>query len=95
MNQQVIQLYELIKRYRLDWRRPERLKRIVKKIEQGKMRPQEAKRWLRTIRPWVEEQQRCFNPLHPAPSQAELGHFDVELGHLKEAPNTQTSAESK
>jgi len=35
---------------------------------------------------WVEEQKRCFNPFSPAPSQEELGHFDIELGELIENP---------
>ena len=85
MNQQSMQLYELIKRYRLHWRHPV-LERIIRKIERDRMRPQEAKRWLRKIRPWVEQQERCFNPFPPAPSQDELGHFDIEVGELTERP---------
>lgn len=85
MNPQSVQLYELIKHHRLNWRHPE-LERIVRKIERDKMRPQEAKRWLRKIRPWVEQQERCFNPFPPAPSQEELGHFDIEVGELTEKP---------
>jgi hypothetical protein len=79
----VAKLYELIKRYRLDWRHPE-LARIVKRIEKGRLRPDQARRWLKRIKPWVEEQERCFNPLRPAPDQSQLGSMDAELGELIE-----------
>lgn len=84
---EVAQLYQLIKEFRLHWRHPE-LGRVVKKIEKKRMRPQQARRWLRRIRPWVEEQQRCFNPFGPAPDQETLGEFMFEFGELSERPGT-------
>ena len=86
MNEEINQLYLLIKRFRLDWRHPEELSRVVRRIERGLMRPQQARRWLKKIGPWIEQQRRCFNPFPPAPDQEELGQFDVELGELVENP---------
>ena len=80
----VAKLYDLIKRYREDWRHPEELARVVKRIEKGRLRPEQARRWLKKIKPWVEEQERCFNPLRPAPDQSQLGNMDVQLGKLIE-----------
>ena len=80
----VAKLYQLIKRYHLDWRHPEKLTRVVKRIERGRMRPEQARRWLKKIKPWVEEQERCFNPLRPVPDQSQLGSMDAELGELIE-----------
>jgi len=85
-SEEVNMLYALIKRFRLDWRHPKELERVVRRIERGRMKPQQARRWLRRIRPWVEEQTRCFNPFPPAPSQEELGHFQIEVGELAERP---------
>ena len=79
----VTKLYKLIKQYRLDWRHPE-LARVMRRIEKGRLRPEQAKRWLKKIKPWVEEQERCFNPLRPAPEQPQLGSMDIELGELIE-----------
>jgi len=85
MDQYSSQLYRLIKQYRLDWRHPKELERVVRRIEKGRLRPERAKRWLNRIRPWVEQQQKCFNPFPPAPDQEMLGHFDIEIGRLKES----------
>ncbi|HSW01042.1 MAG TPA: DUF87 domain-containing protein [Sedimentisphaerales bacterium] len=86
MSDEIIQLCNLIKQWRLDARHPKELRRVMKKIERGRLTPPEAKRWLRRIKPWIEEQQKRFNPLPPAPDQAELGQFDIELGELAERP---------
>jgi DNA helicase HerA-like ATPase len=83
MDTDTSRLYRLIKEWKLDWRHPE-LNRIVQKIEKGRMRPQQSRRWLKKIRPWVEAQQKCFNPFPPAPEQETLGKFDIEVGKLKE-----------
>ena len=85
MDADTSRLYRLIKDWKLDWRHPE-LQRIVRKIERGRMRPQQSRRWLKKIRPWIEEQRICFNPFPPAPNQATLGKFDIELGELTEKP---------
>jgi hypothetical protein len=58
----------------------------MRKIEQGRLHPEDVKRWLRRIKPWIEEQQRRFNPLPPVPDQEDVGQFDVELGELVENP---------
>jgi len=86
MNREAQQLYRSIKRYRLDWRYPKKLRAILKKIERGRLQSYQARTWLRRIRPWVEEQEKCFNPFPPAPSQEELGQFDIEVGELIENP---------
>ena len=85
MDADTSRLYRLIKEWKLNWRHPE-LKRIVQKIEKGRMRPQQSRRWLKKIASWVEEQEMCFNPFPPAPDQAALGEFDIELGELIEKP---------
>ena len=88
MNPDVAQLYQLIKRYRLDFRHPKQLSRVVSRIESGKMRSNEARRWLRKsiFRKWIKEQQRRFNPFPPAPNKDEIGNFDIETGELVEQP---------
>ena len=86
MSDEILQLCNLIKQWRLDARHRRDLRRIMRKIERGLLTPREAKRWLRKIKPWIEEQQRRFNPLPPAPDQEELGEFDIELGELAENP---------
>jgi hypothetical protein len=86
MSQETTTLYTLITRYRLHWRHPKELGPVLRKIEKDRLRPDQARRWLKKIKPWVEEQQRCFNPFPPAPDQEELGRFDIEVGHLTENP---------
>ncbi len=86
MSDEIVQLQTLIKQWRLDARHPKELGRVMKKMERGRLTQREAKRWLRKIGPWIKGQQRRFNPLPPAPDQAELGQFDVELGELAERP---------
>ena len=86
MSDEIVQLQTVIEQWRLDARHPKELGRVMKKIERGRLTQREAKRWLRKIRPWVEDQQKRFNPLPPAPDQAELGEFDIELGELAERP---------
>lgn len=87
MDADTSRLYHLIKQWRLDWRHPKELKRVVKRIEKGRMQPHQAKRWLRKIQPWIEDQERCFNPFPPAPEQEELGRIDIEVGRLIENPD--------
>ena len=84
MNQYSAQLKHEIINNRLHWRHPKKLGRILRRIEKGRLSPRQAQRWLRKIKPWVEEQERCFNPLRPAPDQSQLGQMDVELGELIE-----------
>ena len=84
MDQKTSQLYRLIKQYHLDWRHPKELERVVRRIEKDRLRPEQVRRWMKRIKPWAETQQRCFNPFPPAPSQKELGEFDIEIGTLKE-----------
>lgn len=90
MNPEAQQLHNLIKYYQLDRRHPDRLRRVIRKIERSRMGPKEAKRWLRRIIPWVEEQEIRGNFLPKAPTFEELGldkePYDIELGHLVEKP---------
>ena len=83
MDADTSRLYHLIKEWKLDWRHPE-LQRIVRKIERGRMRPEQSRRWLKKVAPWVEEQRKCQNPFPSAPDQQMLGDFDIEIGKLKE-----------
>lgn len=81
------ELRRTIKQYRLDWRHPE-LKKVLKRIEQGRMSDFQIKRYSKRIKPWVEAQEKCFNPFGPAPaSQEEIGTFDVEAGYCIENPS--------
>jgi len=74
-------LHQLIKQWHLEWRHPE-LNRVLDKIDKGRLRPQQAKRWLRKIQPWVREQELRFNPFGPAPDQETLGQYDIEIGQV-------------
>jgi type IV secretory pathway ATPase VirB11/archaellum biosynthesis ATPase len=78
------QLYREIKRHRLHWRYPKKFGRILRRIEKGRLSPSQAQRWLRKIKPWIEEDEKCPNPFPPAPDQQTLGDFDIEIGSLKE-----------
>ena len=86
MNEQVAQLESLIRQYRLDARHPREIGRLMRKIGRRPLTPAQVRRWMRKIGPWIEEQQRRFNSLPPAPDQEELGQFDVEIGELIENP---------
>ncbi len=88
MDSYVSQLYQLIKKYHLDDRHPKQLSRVVSRIETGKIRSNEAQRWLRRpfFRRWIQEQQRRFNPFPPAPSREEIDTCDIEIGELVEEP---------
>ena len=77
--QDIHKLEHLIRQYRLHWKHPE-LKRVLKRIEKGRLRPHQASRWLRKIGPWVEEQELRFDPFRPVPDQETLGHYDIEIG---------------
>ena len=86
----VTKLDQFINRYHLDWRHPEKLARVVKRIEKGRMSPGQAKRWLKKIRPLIEKQIREGNYLPMPPRIEDLNldeePFDVELGVLTERP---------
>jgi ABC-type transport system involved in cytochrome bd biosynthesis fused ATPase/permease subunit len=88
MNPDSAQLYQLIKKYHLDYRHPKQLGRVVNRIEGGKMRSNEARRWLNKpiFRKWIKEQQRRFNPFPPAPSREEIDTYDIEIGESVEQP---------
>jgi len=90
MDQSSSQLYRLIKQYCLDFRHPDELARMVRKLERDRCRPQQAKRWLRKIRPWIEQQIREGNYLPMPPTMTDLNleeePFDVQLGMLTERP---------
>jgi hypothetical protein len=86
MNEQTTQLLSLIRQYSLEARHPRELRRLMRKIERDQLTSAGVRRWLRKIKPWIEEQQRRFNPLPPAPDQEDLGRFDVEIGELVENP---------
>jgi len=86
MNPEAAELYRLIKRFRLDWRRPKKLKYVLKRLERNQVQPWQARRWIKKIQPWIKQQQECFNPFPAAPDQDELGQFDSEVGELIENP---------
>jgi hypothetical protein len=86
MDRYVLELERSIKRYLLHWRHPKDLNPILKMIERGRMRPHLTKLWFKKIEPWIDSQEKCFNPFPPAPDKEQLGHFDIELGELIENP---------
>ena len=86
MSEEQTQLLGLIKQYNLDARHPVEVRRLMRKIERDQVTPFDVRRWLRKIKPWIEEQQKRFNPLPPPPSQEDLGEFDIEIGELIENP---------
>jgi len=90
MDQSSSQLYRLIKQYCLDFRHPDELARMVRKLERDRARPQQSKRWLKKIRPWIEQQIREGNYLPMPPTITDLNldeePFDVQLGMLTERP---------
>jgi hypothetical protein len=85
MSEEQTQLLGLIKQYNLESRHPVEVRRLMRKIERDQLTPFDVRRWLRKIKPWIEEQQKRFNPL-PPPSQEDLGEFDIEIGELVENP---------
>jgi len=90
MDQSSSQLYRLIKQYCLDFRHPDELARIIRKLERDRCRPQQAKRWLKKIRPWIEQQIREGNylPMPPGIDDLTLDKEPIEivLGNLVERP---------
>lgn len=91
MSDEVTQLNGLITRYHLDWRHPQELRRLLKRIERGRLGPAQARRWLKKVQRWVEQQIREPNYLPKAPTAEELGldedPVDLPLGHAVEQPN--------
>jgi hypothetical protein len=90
MEQEENQLYQVIKKEKLDCRHPGELERIVKNIERGRARPYQIKRWSKKIRPYIEQQIREGNYLPMPPDVEDLNlnikPFDVVLGNLIERP---------
>lgn len=89
MDSDVALLYQEIQRYLLDWRYPDQIKKVLKRIERGRLTSSQAKRWRKKIKPWIEKQKRCFNPLPPAPDPTQLGKYDIVIGESIERPGTQ------
>jgi hypothetical protein len=91
MSDELTQLCNLITRYHLDWRHPQELRRLLKKIERGRLGPAQARRWLKKVQPWVERQIIEGNYLPKAPTAEELGldedPVDLPLGHAVEQPD--------
>ena len=80
-----------VEKYRLADRYPE-VASMVKQIEMGLISEQVAKICLGRIQPLIEEQIRCFNPLPKAPTQEELGKYDIEFGTLIEDPGVRVGS---
>lgn len=62
----------------------------MRRLERGTLSPRQARRRLKKIQPWIEQQIRDGNYL-PMPASIEdlaldIKPFDVELGHLSERP---------
>lgn len=91
----VNRLYSLIKRYYLDVRHPERYGRVVRRIERGRMTPQQAAKWLkkRILHRDIERQIREGNYLPPAPTPDDLQREQetpmVTIGHYIERPEVE------
>lgn len=77
------QFIKLVKELRLDDRNPE-IDSMVKQIEMGLIPENVIKTCIPCLEPEIEKQKRCFNPLGKAPTQEELGKFDIEIGTLIE-----------
>jgi len=94
MDPDVNRLYRLIKQYRLDIRHAKELGYIVRRIESGRMRPQQARRWLkrRKFRRWIADQVREGNYLPAAPTPADLKLDDrvrdIVIGRSIEQPES-------
>jgi len=90
VDQSSSQAYRLIKQYCLDWRHPDKLMRIVRRLERDRVRPPQAKRLLRKIRPMIEQQLREGNYLPMAPSldglKMDEEPIEIVLGNLVERP---------
>ncbi len=81
------QLYHKIVKYRLDDHYPE-IAALKVRLEHNRLSQFVVRAWLRKIEPYVEQQKRCWNPFPAAAGAEELGKFDIELGHLKQARDT-------
>jgi hypothetical protein len=78
------QLKHEIEKHHLHWRHPKTVGRILRRIEKGRLNSRQARRWLKKIKPRIEEDEKCPNPFPPAPDQKTLGDFDIKIGSLKE-----------
>jgi len=88
MEQEAHEFYRLAKGYRLDQRRAyyERLRVPLKLYERNCLSGSVARYWLKKIKPWIEDLEKCPIPFPLAPDQEQLGTYDVEFGHLTENP---------
>jgi|GEM_PF-3522131 len=90
MNPEASHLYHLIKQYALDWRHPDPLARVVRRLEKDKLSQSQVRRWMRKIEPWIEEQvlKQNYLPCPPDPQAfgTEQKPFDLSLGFLSERP---------
>lgn len=90
MNPDASLLYRLIKQYALDWRHPDELERVVKRLEKGKLSQVQIRRWMRKIKPWIDEQILKQNYLPSPPKMEDFGidqkPFEITLGQLSERP---------
>jgi hypothetical protein len=90
MNPEASHLYRLIKQYVLDWRHPDLLARVVRRLEKDKLSQSQVRRWMRKIKPWIEEQvlKQNYLPCPPDPQAfgTEQKPFDLSLGFLSERP---------
>jgi hypothetical protein len=91
MNPEGASLYRQIKEFLLDYRHPDQLERVVKKLEKDRMSPGQIRRWIRRIQPWIEKQIREGNYLPLPPKMEDLGidqkPFQIQMGHLCERPD--------
>lgn len=77
-------LLDTIGYYHLADRHPDEIDDIVLMAEHGMLTDSLASAYLLRIQPWVDAQKRCWNGLPRAPTQDEIGEFDVLLGDLVE-----------
>jgi hypothetical protein len=89
MGKDVHKFHGLVEAYELEQRRQiyEQLKIPLKLYDLGQLPDSVAGYWVKKLKPCIEELEKCPIPFPLAPTQEELGHYDVEFGRLKENPS--------
>jgi hypothetical protein len=86
MGKNAHEFYRLVRTYALEQRRQlyDQLKIPLKLYELGQLPDSVAGYWVKKLKPYIEELEKCPISFPLAPTEEELGHYDVEFGRLKE-----------
>ena len=89
MEKEAHEFYRQVKAYGLDKRRQyfEQLKIPLLLYERGELSGSIARYWLNKMKLWIEQLEICPIPFPLAPSQDQLGKYDIEFGKLLENPS--------